>query len=276
MKGNYKKRAINYKKEFNTKEDFKVIKFLLNKTKGRVLDIPCGAGRLLPLYKNFPKDVILVDKESKMINKCRTEIQKEGLSKKIKAYQGNIKSWTCNKKFNLILVPRGGLQLLPNKNQIKQALKNLKTQLNPNGEIYIDLHLPWGSNKKEASLPSFMQFNKDSFCKGVEKYQLPNKRTLVRKYKSFKKDKFIKAKFEYVEKNNKGEVVRQYEAKNSWTKITINDIFQMSDELGLTFLHLWGDYSRGTFQSDSPRVVAVLQGGKNGNDLPTSRNCSHY
>ena len=76
----YHRRAPFYRSEFAVRDDFLLLGQLLTGEDGLVIDIPSGAGRLLPVHKAHRHDVIMVDIEPAMTEQCRQGIADCGIA----------------------------------------------------------------------------------------------------------------------------------------------------------------------------------------------------
>ena len=66
----YARRAPFYTSEFAVRDDFTLLRRLLAGSDGPVIDIPSGAGRLLPVHHAHDRDVIMVAIEPAMVGQC--------------------------------------------------------------------------------------------------------------------------------------------------------------------------------------------------------------
>jgi tRNA1(Val) A37 N6-methylase TrmN6 len=106
------RRASFYRREFTVRDDFPLLRRLLAGQEGLVIDIPSGAGRLLPVHQAHGRDVIMVDIEPAMTGQCRTAAASSGLAPRVTAVHGDITTWRAPRPAARVVVARGGLQML--------------------------------------------------------------------------------------------------------------------------------------------------------------------
>jgi hypothetical protein len=89
----YRSRAPFYRSEFAVRDDFPLLKRLLAGRHGLVIDIPSGAGRLMPVHQAHRSDVIMVDIEPAMTAQCQATAKEGGLAGRVSAVHGDITTW---------------------------------------------------------------------------------------------------------------------------------------------------------------------------------------
>jgi hypothetical protein len=105
----YRKRAPFYRSEFAVRDDFPLLAELLTGEDGLVIDIPSGAGRLLPLHQAHRRDVIMVDIEPAMTGQCLQGAADYGIAGRVTAVQGDISTWQPPRPAARVIIARGGL-----------------------------------------------------------------------------------------------------------------------------------------------------------------------
>ncbi|MCB0405689.1 MAG: class I SAM-dependent methyltransferase [Bdellovibrionales bacterium] len=133
----------------------------LVKAPGAVLDLAGGAGRFSLRLLEHGRDVALVDKSVTMLEiaRRRKKALDHELSHKFKIYPQDISHMQIGREFIAIFSINNGLEHLPDEHSILQALIRSANHLNPNGEMYVDVHYPvyweqtehWKANKWEYS-----------------------------------------------------------------------------------------------------------------------------
>jgi SAM-dependent methyltransferase len=139
----YQERAPFYRSEFATRDDFPLLGRLLAGKQGLVVDVPCGAGRLLPLHQAHDREVIMVDIEPAMTRQCQLAATSSGLAPRVSAVHGDITTWRAPRPAARVVVARGGLQMLPSQQAITQALTASAANLAQAGVLYLDVAMPW-------------------------------------------------------------------------------------------------------------------------------------
>lgn len=114
--------------------------FYLRESKGKILELGCGTGRLLiPLLKNGKK-VAGLDLSKRMLEILRKKAKEQNLAPKL--YLGNMINFKIKEKFDTILVPyRAFLHIENQEDQIK-TLKNIRAHLKPKGRVILNFFTP--------------------------------------------------------------------------------------------------------------------------------------
>lgn len=130
---------------------------LAKKTKGPVLEIACGTGRIyLPMLQNGV-DAYGIDISSKMLSILKEKAAAANLEPKV--FKADMRNFRLKKKFALIIVPyRAFLHLLDTESQLA-ALKTIRSHLAPGGKFAINFFFPsseaikktYGKWKKETN-----------------------------------------------------------------------------------------------------------------------------
>ncbi|WP_232697833.1 class I SAM-dependent DNA methyltransferase [Brevibacillus daliensis] len=131
--------------------DLQFYKEYAMRTKGEVLDLACGTGRIgIPLAKEgIP--VTGLDLSTDMLQRAEEKAVTEGVSEQITFIQGDMRSFQIDKKFSLIMIPfRSFLHLLYIQDQMK-ALKKIREHLAPNGKLVFNVFVPVISHLYEES-----------------------------------------------------------------------------------------------------------------------------
>ena len=117
--------------------------------KGKILEAGVGTGRvLIPLLK---KGLLVegVDLSQQMLDQCRANLDKEGLTAAL--YQGDLTALNLPCKYEAIIMPTGSFCLLP-KMKIAEILSSFYNHLEPGGKLIVDLELPSWFVKNEVSV----------------------------------------------------------------------------------------------------------------------------
>lgn len=133
----YARRAQFYRVEFCEKRD---ISFYLSQVQEgitKVLEIPCGAGRLTLELARKAGHVTAVDIEPRMLESLQIHLNASGLSEKVQCLLGNMTNIQFGPIFDLIIVPSEALQLVP-KQEGKLVLACLAQNLKPGGLLIVD------------------------------------------------------------------------------------------------------------------------------------------
>lgn len=111
----------------------------ISKTKGPVLEIGSGTGRIFVPALKKGADIYGID-----ISESMTEILKKKISKEdhFRIQSGNVTEFSMDKKFSLIIAPfRVFSHLITTKDQLK-ALKNIFSHIKKDGRFIFDVFVP--------------------------------------------------------------------------------------------------------------------------------------
>lgn len=117
--------------------------FYLNqakKSKGSVLEIGCGTGRILIYLAKHGIDITGLDISDKMLEKLKQKAQKQGLD--IELFVRDMREFSLDKKFSLIILPYRSFLHLKNNKERLSALTCIKKHLLPEGKVIIHTCLP--------------------------------------------------------------------------------------------------------------------------------------
>jgi SAM-dependent methyltransferase len=134
----YARRSEFYKVEYQERRDVAFWLSQLSSGEEDILEIPCGVGRLTLDLAPRARHVTAVDIEPRMVEILRERASRRGLSKKIDAVVADLTTLELNSAFDLIVVPREALQLLPPADASK-ALSQLSRHLQWRGRLIVDL-----------------------------------------------------------------------------------------------------------------------------------------
>ena len=122
------------------KEDIQFYKKEAKKVKGKVLEIPCGTGRIYLELLKIGINVYGVDISKGMLEVLKEKAKRLGLTPRV--YQADCKNFKLKHKFSLIIFPYSSfLHNLTIDGQLK-TLTNIKSHLLPNGKLILDFFLP--------------------------------------------------------------------------------------------------------------------------------------
>ena len=140
-KQNFDNFAKDYDKIFDTyKEDINFYKREALKSKGKVLEIACGTGRIYLELLKEGIDIYGIDISNEMLRLLKGKAKKLNLQPKV--YKKDMENFNLNNKFSLIIIPfRSFLHNLTIENQIK-TLKNIKRHLTKKGRLIINFYYP--------------------------------------------------------------------------------------------------------------------------------------
>ena len=135
----YKERAQFYGTEYATDVDQIFLRSLVTASVHSILEIPAGVGRNLPWLHATGRLVVVADREAAMVEQLSARIQATGAADHIQPVIADMRDLSLGQVFDLILVPQGAFQLLPNPQNALRALSGFRCHLAHNGRLLIDL-----------------------------------------------------------------------------------------------------------------------------------------
>ncbi|WP_101696282.1 class I SAM-dependent methyltransferase [Clostridium minihomine] len=106
---------------------------------GPVLEPATGTGRILIPLLEQGIQVAGFDSSKEMLNLCRRNCKKRGLSPKL--FEAKMESFSEDTKYDAIIVPTGTFLLLHKREDSIQALQNFYQHLSNRGRLILDLFL---------------------------------------------------------------------------------------------------------------------------------------
>ena len=135
----YTDRARIYRLEYQEDRDVSFLSSFINVAGMSVLEIPCGAGRLTSHLSQLDCQMVCVDIEKTMIEQLEMTCSEAISSGRVKTFVSDILTFTPDRKFDLIILPRETPQLFPIKT-LKLIISRLSKWLVPNtGNLILDM-----------------------------------------------------------------------------------------------------------------------------------------
>lgn len=253
----YALRARFYRSEFATTDDFPALTRLLADGAGLVIDIPSGAGRLLPVHQQHSRDVIMVDIEPAMVSQCQAAARAQGLTPRVTAVLGDIRTWRPPHPAERIIIARGGLQLLPSPADAEQALAAAAASLAPGGLVYLDVALPWtAAEDAERGLPAFMRFAGTTELHGSDTFAAGDSPRIRRTYASTLLTDSVECCLTY---QASGPVAgwQDFTARVRWSRLDADVLLAALEQNGLSPVSAHGDYSGCAYHDGSARFICI-------------------
>ena len=138
----YSERSEFYEVEHATNMDAAFLGSLLTREIKSVLEVPCGVGRNVFLFARKGLDVLGVDLNPQMIERAEARLIDDQLSKyksNVEFRQGDIRSLSLSRSFDLVVVPVEAFRLLDTDADAIKALWSLGRCVSPDGSMLIDL-----------------------------------------------------------------------------------------------------------------------------------------
>lgn len=140
----YQERAVIYDIECTESVDHGFLVDLAASQGGRVLEIPCGAGRNSMVLARSGREITAVDIEPRMIHMVEQRIREAGVGN-VRPVVGDMRNLDLPERFSLIVVAREAFQFLLSDEEILRALRSLARHLAVQGRLVIDMSPFWNA-----------------------------------------------------------------------------------------------------------------------------------
>lgn len=253
----YRKRAPFYRSEFTARHDFPLLRRLLTGSEGLVIDIPSGAGRLLPVHRAHGREVIMVDIEPAMVEQCRIASASSGLAHRVRVMRGDITTWRAPVPAARVVIARGGLQMLPSQEAAAQAVTVSAANLAEAGILYLDIAMPWTMTPAAAHhLAPFLRFTGTTRKEGRTFIQAGGMR-IRRSYTSTLMPDGVAVHFRYEADGAATSDWEDFEADASWCKVDVASVLATLSKNNLTVVSMLGAYAGTPYTTGSARFICI-------------------
>lgn len=253
----YRSRAPFYRSEFAVRDDFPLLKRLLAGREGLVIDIPSGAGRLLPVHQAHHSDVIMVDIEPAMTAQCQAAAKTSGLTGRVSAVHGDITTWHPPRPADLVIVARGGLQMLPSQQAVTEALTVSAASLAAGGLLYLDVATPWTAAPDALDhLAPFLRFTGSTRLEGSNVIR-DGARRIRRSYTSILLPDRVAVRFRYHAGSGPASDWEDFETDASWLRTDLASMLSTLNDSGVAVTSVLGDYDGTPYSTGSARFICI-------------------
>ena len=122
---------------FDKRVDQSFYQALIQKNKGKSLEMGCGAGRLLLTFLKMDLAVEGADISAGQLETCRRDGEAAGLSPVL--YEQKMQELDLPHRYRTIYIPCGSFQCVMGREAAKEALKRCHTHLEPGGVLAFNL-----------------------------------------------------------------------------------------------------------------------------------------
>lgn len=244
----YSDRAQYYDIEFHDASDRKILESIVDTVDGRVLEIPSGSGRNMWLAGKDAIDVVFADLNQSMVERVTKKLKKGSRGAAIQADMTDLTLGV----FDLILIPREGLQLL-SKHQLLVVLKSIRASLKDEGSVYIDiakLRAPFSS----PSHPTYIT-RQDAWYEDFDRRK-DNVR-MVRQHMSHMNSGILAVEYKF-QVEDRG-ILRQFETSIELTEYSTEELNDAFKRAGLRIMVLYGNYKMKPYQPTDDRMIFLVQ-----------------
>ena len=152
----YAERAAFYETEYATTADHAFLRALVTPEVRTILEVPAGVGRNLDWLSATGRAVVMADLEPVMIARLQGRIAERGAVACVTALVADMRYLSLPQRFDLLIVPQGGLQLLPGPEDALRALTSLHRHMSDTGRVVLDLAtFEAGVDGDEDARPSY-------------------------------------------------------------------------------------------------------------------------
>ncbi len=178
------------------KNDIEFYKKIVVNSKGKVLELACGSGRLLVPYRNMGADIEGLDISSDMLAICREKLKENNLSAPL--YKQDLTRFKTGKQYAAIFIAGASFQMIDNFEKAMTSLQLIYHHLQSDGLFVLDLFSPWFQFK--ANTEGQWQLGRTAsnekgeklLCHSCSEIDIPNQ--LIKshfKYELFRDDRLI-------------------------------------------------------------------------------------
>jgi SAM-dependent methyltransferase len=246
-----------YDVTYNSRND-RDINFFIDyalKTRGRILELGCGTGRVLIPTVKSGCEITGLDLSSQMLGKCREKLSQlpDEIREKVKLVQGNMVDFHTGEQYSLVTIPFRPFQHLISVEEQKSCLEHIGQHLIPQGSLILDIancYPPamydpkyWAEqeNQRDLPLPGGQSLRCTSRIKDFHRDQQYNDMELIYyvSYPGGKVDRLVQGfPFRYF---------FRYEVEH------------LLELCGFRVIYLFGNYNKSTFSNDSPEMIFVAE-----------------
>ena len=105
-----------------------------------VLELGCGAGRLLPVLAGADREVTGLELDAPLLALATDAVEAWGLGERVHLVHGDMRTAALGHRFDRIVLPFNGLWCLAGRDAMVQALSNTARHLAPDGRLVLDVY----------------------------------------------------------------------------------------------------------------------------------------
>lgn len=231
-----------YDKENKWAEDDDFYLALAKKSKGKVLDLACGTGRLTIEIHNQGIDVTGLDIMPQMLERARTKSK----GADIKWIEGDCRNFELEDTFDLMLMTSHGFQYLLTDHDQIDFLKSAYTHLNENGQLAFETR-----NLAHKSYGSHSEFK---YCGSI----VNDKNESIKAYLYSIYDENTKLDRIFFKTEN--EITKEIKYSEEYLRYTSQE--ELNERLkrcGFKVIHQYGNWNKDEFRTDSTEIITICE-----------------
>lgn len=225
------------------------------KTRGKTLELGCGAGRVLIPTAIAGYEITGLDISPFMLKKCQEKIdrQPKKVQELIRIVEGNMVDFDIGERFSLVTTPFRPFQHLISTEEQKSCLQCVHRHLDKGGFLILDLFHPF--------LPALYEPNYQFETKDFAERKLPDGREIRRTQKSpvvHRDEQYLECEFIYHVSYPDGRKERHLHSFpfRYFFRYEVEHLLELS---GFRVRELFGDFDRSPFSQDSPEMIFVAE-----------------
>ena len=227
--------------------DFYVQESILSK--GTVLELGCGTGRVTFPIAKTGIDLLALDNSMEMMKVALKKINHHStLYPNLQFVRSDMRNFTFNKKFSLIIIPFRGFQSLLTVYDQTQTILNIKNHLTKNGRFIFNAFVP--NSESMASAHDVLYHNKDV-------QDIDNNRKFIiwnqSEYDQF--NQIVHTRLIVDELNTREQVVKRFYRDFSLRYGFRWELYHLLISHGFKLLNLYGDFQKSDFDDSSTEMI---------------------
>ena len=218
-------------------------------SKGSVLELGCGTGRVtIPIAKTGI-DILAIDNSIAMMKVALEKINRQDAAYPNLQFVGSdMRNFAFDKKFTLIIIPFRGFQSLLNVNDQIQTITNIKNHLTVNGRLIFNTFVP--SYESIVSAHDVLYHHKD-----VEDFDNHRKFIIWNQSEYDQFNQIVYTRIVVDELNNKEQVVNRFYRDFSLRYAFRWELYHLLTSNGFKLLNLYGDFEKSDFDDSSTEMI---------------------
>jgi len=225
------------------------------KTRGKTLELGCGAGRVLIPTAIAGCEITGLDISPSMLKKCQEKIdrQPKKVQELIRTVEGDMIDFSIDERFSLVTTPFRPFQHLISTEEQKSCLECVHRHLDTGALLILDLFHPF--------LPALYDPKYQFETKDVAERKLPDGREIRRTQKSpvvHRDEQYLESEFIYHVSYPDGRRERHVHSfpLRYFFRYEVEHLLELS---GFRVRELFGNFDRSSFSQDSPEMIFVAE-----------------
>ncbi|MFC1564098.1 class I SAM-dependent methyltransferase [candidate division KSB1 bacterium] len=235
------------------KEDIPFLLEETKKTKGSILELACGSGRIMIPFAEAGHEIWGFDNSDEMLALFEKNLENGKPEWKDLIHYSNqdMVDFKYSRKFGLIIIPFNSFLLMTDRKDMDKCLKNCRNHLEKGGVFIIDVFSP--NFELCAAKEPKMSFLKHFYHPGIDK--------VVVQWEYAVRDmgeQVIDIDFLYEEYDKIGRLERK--TQNLKMSLVFRyELQYMLEKNGFKIQKFYGNYDRSPFTSESPQMIYICK-----------------